>query len=146
MILKIPQSSKYARVTLPSQIEVTSRQLIFWEFSTHNSVISATTFIKSGPNIAPPCLFEVPRLLKSRNQVVQLPIIPLFQPPHHSKFKSTFDFHISVEIKLLHAWLCTQKNKSFECGIVINCSENVYCQKYIQLNTGVPLTWLSSIE
>ena len=146
MILKIPQSSKYARVTLPSQIEVTSQQLIFWEFSTHNSVISATTFIKSGPNIAPPCLFEVPHLLKSRNQVVQLPIIPLFQPPHHSKLESTFDFHISVKIKLLNAWLCTQKNKSFECGIVTNCSENIYCQKYIQLNTGVPLTWFSSIE
>ena len=146
MILKIPQSSEYARVTLPSQIEVTSRQLIFWEFSTHNSVISATTFIKSCPNFAPPCLLEIPHLLKSRNQVVQLPIILLFQPTHHSKLESIFNFHISVKIKLLNAWLCTLKNKSFKCGIVINCSENIYCQKYTWLNIGVPLTWFSSIE
>ena len=60
-------------ITLPSQIDVTSRQLIFWEISTHNSVISATTFIKNGPNFAPSRFFQAPRLLKSRNQEVQLP-------------------------------------------------------------------------
>ena len=79
--------------TLPSRIDVTSRQLIFWEFSTHNSVISTTTLIKNGPNFAPPRLFQAPRLLKSRNQVVQLPITSLFQPPHHSKLENVFDFH-----------------------------------------------------
>ena len=65
-------------VTLPSWIDVTSWQLIFREFSTHSSVISAITFIKNGPNFAPPRLFQAPRLLKSMNQVVQLPPTPLF--------------------------------------------------------------------
>ena len=89
-------------ITLPSQIDVTSRQLIFWEISTHNSVISATMFIKNGPNFAPPRLFQAPRLLKSRNQVFQLPPTPLFQPQHHS---ARFRFsHKSVKIKLLNAW------------------------------------------
>ena len=64
--------------TLPSQIDVAPRQLIFWEFSTHNFVISGATFIKNGPNFVPPRLFLAPRLLKSRNQVVQLPATPLF--------------------------------------------------------------------
>ena len=68
--------------------------LIFREFSTHDSVISGTTFIKNGPNFAPPHLFQAPRLLKSRNQVVQLPITLLFQPPHHSKLENVFDFHM----------------------------------------------------
>ena len=87
---------------LPSQVDVTSRQLILWEISTHNSVISATTFIKNGPNFAPPRLFQAPRLLKSRNQVVQLPPTPLFQLPYHS---ARFRFsHKSVKIKLLNAW------------------------------------------
>ena len=45
--------------------------------------------------------------------------------------------HKSVTIKLLNAWLCTRKNKSFECKIVINYFENIYCQMYIRLNTGV---------
>ena len=54
----------------------TSRQLIFWEFFTHNSVIWATTFIKNSPN-----------------SVVQLPTTPLFQPPHHLKLEDVFDFH-----------------------------------------------------
>ena len=90
------------RNTLPFRIDVTSRQLIFWEFSTNNSVIWATTFIKNGLNFAPPRLFQAPRLLKSRNQVVQLPPTPLFQPPHHS---ARFRFsHKSVKIKLLNAW------------------------------------------
>ena len=35
--------------------------------------------------------------------------------------------------------LCTRKNKSFECEMVINCFENIYYQMYIRLNTGVPL-------
>ena len=103
--------------TLPSRIDMTSRQLIFWEFSTHNSVIPATTFIKNDPNFAPPLLFQAPRLLKSRNKVAQLPTTPLFQPPHfqpkqfrtipHSKdyffrmqshaFK--FHFHFCVKIE-----------------------------------------------
>ena len=82
--------------TIPSRIDVTSRQLIFWAFFTHNSVISATTFVKKGPNFAPPLLFQAPRLLNSRNQVVQLPITPLFQPPHHSKLENVFDFHMKV--------------------------------------------------
>ena len=43
--------------TLPSPIDFTSRQLIFWEFSTNNSVISATTLIKNGPNFASLRLF-----------------------------------------------------------------------------------------
>ena len=59
-------------------IDVTSQQLLFWEFYTHNSVISATIFIKNGPSFAPPRLFQATHLLKSRNQVVQLPITPLF--------------------------------------------------------------------
>ena len=89
-------------LTLPSQIEVTSRHLISWEISTRNSVISAMSFIKNDPNFAPPRLFQAPRLLKSRNQVVQLPPTPLFQPPHHS---ARFRFsHKSVKIKLLNAW------------------------------------------
>ena len=79
-------------ITLPSRMDVTSRQLIFWEFSTHNSVISATTFIKNGPNFPTPRLFQATRLLKSRNQVVQLPTAPLFQPPDHSKLENVFDF------------------------------------------------------
>ena len=62
-----------AKESFPSRIDMTSRKLIFWEFYTHNSVISATTFIKNGPNFAPPCLFQEPHLSKSRNQVVQLP-------------------------------------------------------------------------
>ena len=114
-------SAGLEKLTLPSWIDVTSQQLIFWEFSMHNSVISATTFIKNGPNFAPPRLFQAPRLLKSRNQVVQLPITPLFQPPTTSlKIREHFRFsHKSVKIKLLNAWLCTRKNKSFECEIVI---------------------------
>ena len=81
---------------ITSRIDVTSRQLIFLEFSTQNSVISVTTFIKNGPNFAPPHLFQAPRLLKSRNQVVQLHPTPLLQPPHHSKLEHAFDFHIKV--------------------------------------------------
>ena len=89
-------------LTLPFQIEVTSRHLISWEISTRNFVISAISFIKNDPNFAPPRLFQAPRLLKSRNQVVQLPPTPLFQPPHHS---ARFRFsHKSVKIKLLNAW------------------------------------------
>ena len=90
---------KILSITLPSRIDETSRRLIFRKFPTLNSVISATTFIKNGPNFAPPRLFQAPRLLKSRNQVVQLPITPLFQPPHHSKLKNVFDFHIKVKKK-----------------------------------------------
>ena len=131
--------------TLPSWIDVTSRQLILSEFSIDNSY-SAITFIKNSPDFAPPGLFQALRLLKSRNQVVQLPITPLFQPPHHSKLENVFDFHIKVKIKLLNAWLLTRKNKSFECGIVINCFENIYCQRYIRLNTGVLLIRFNSIE
>ena len=89
----------YSRVflfTVPSRINVTSRQLIFWEFSTRNSVISATTFIKNGPNFTLRRLFKASRLLKSRNQVVQLPATPLFQPLHHSKLENVFDFYIKV--------------------------------------------------
>ena len=93
--LYVCEMQEMSRLTLPSGIDVTSQQLIFWEFSTHISVISATTFIKNGPNFAPPRLFQAPRLLKSRNQVVQLPITPLFQSPHHSKLKSVFDFYIA---------------------------------------------------
>ena len=47
------------------------------------------------------------------------------------KIRERFRFsHKSVKIKLVNAWLCTRKNKSFECGIVINCFENIYCQMY----------------
>ena len=45
-----------------------------------------------------------------------------------------------------YAWLCIRKNKSFECGIVINCFENVYCQMCIRLNAGVLLIRFNSIE
>ena len=38
------------------------------------------------------------------------------------------------------------ENKSFECGIVINRFEKIYCQMYIRLNTGVPLIRFNSIE
>ena len=56
-------------------MDVTPRQLIFWEFSTHNSVISATTFIKNGLNFPPPLLFQAPRLLKSRNHILATPCL-----------------------------------------------------------------------
>ena len=38
------------------------------------------------------------------------------------------------------------ENKSFECGIVINYIENIYCQRHIRLNTGVLLIRFNSIE
>ena len=114
-IKEIPLPLLTRMITLPS------RQLICWEFSIHNSVILATTFIKNGPNFTPSRLFQAPYLLKSRNQIVQLPITLLFQPPHHSKLECFWFSQKSVKIKLLNAWLCTQKNKSFKCGIVINC-------------------------
>ena len=41
-----------SKIILPSRINVTPWQLIFWEFSTHKSVISGTTFTKNGPNFA----------------------------------------------------------------------------------------------
>ena len=82
--------------TLSSRINVTSRQLIFWEFSAHNFVVSANTFIKNGPNFALPRLFQATRLLKSRNQKVQLSTTPLFKPPHRTKLENVFDFHIKV--------------------------------------------------
>ena len=123
----------------PSRIDIMSRKLIFWEFYTHKSVISATTFIKNGPNFAPPCLFQEPHLLKSRNQEVQLPTTLIWAT-------RLLKINIKVKIKLLNAWLYTQKNKSFECGIVINCFENIYCQMYMQLNTGVLLIQFNSIE
>ena len=63
------------------------------------------------------------------------------------KIRERFQFsYKSVKIKLLNAWLCTQKNTSFECGIVINCFENIYCQMYIQLNTSVLSIRFNSIE
>ena len=34
----------------------------------------------------------------------------------------------------------------FECGININCFENVYCEMYIRLNTGVLSIRFNSIE
>ena len=68
----------YDQNTLSSWIDVTSQQLIFWEFSTHNSVILVTTFIKTGPNFALLRLFQTPGLSKSSNQLVQLLTTPLF--------------------------------------------------------------------
>ena len=94
--MKIVHTKQVTGELLPSRIDVTPWQLIFWEFSTHNSVISAITFIKNGPNVAPSPLFQAPRLLKWRNQIVQLPPTPLFQPPHHSKLEQVFDFHKKV--------------------------------------------------
>ena len=82
-IVKSLHTNVICTVTLASRTDVTSWQLIFREFSTQNSVISATTFIKNRQKVAPPRLFQAPRLLKSRNQVVPLPITPLFQSPHH---------------------------------------------------------------
>ena len=38
------------------------------------------------------------------------------------------------------------ENKSFDGGIVINCFENIYCQMYIRLNTGVLSIWYNSVE
>ena len=95
--LRNKRKSKYlCKSTLPSRIDVVPRKLIFWEFSTHNFVMSGSTFIKNGPNFASPRLYLAPRLLKSRNQVVQFPATALFQPPHHSKPENVFDFHIEV--------------------------------------------------
>ena len=68
----------------------------FWQFSTQNSVISATTFIKNGPNFPPQCLFQAPRLLKSRNQVAQLPTTSLLQARHQSNLENVLNFHIKV--------------------------------------------------
>ena len=48
--LRLTYSQLHYLITLPSRTDVTSRQLVFWEFSTHNSVVSATTFIKNGPS------------------------------------------------------------------------------------------------
>ena len=54
------------------------------------------------------------------------------------KIRERFRFSLkSVKIKLLNAWLCTRKNKSFKCWIVINCFENIYCPRYIGLKTEV---------
>ena len=38
------------------------------------------------------------------------------------------------------------ENQSFECGIVINGFENIYCQMYIRLNTSVLLIRFNSTE
>ena len=82
--------------TLPSRIDMKSRQLIIWEFSTHSSAILVTMFIENNPNFGPSRLYQAPRLLKSRNQAVQLPMTPLFQQTHHSKLENVFDIHIKV--------------------------------------------------
>ena len=39
-----------------------------------------------------------------------------------------------------------KENKTFECGIVINWLENIYCQMYMRLNTGVLLIRFNLIE
>ena len=130
--------------TLPSRIDVTSWQLIFWELSTLNSVISATTFIKNGPNFTPPRLFQVPRLLKSRNQVVQFPTTPLFQPPHHAELENVFGFHIKVwkwNVKCMTKHMEKQIFRVWDSYIY-----NIYCQIYIRLNTGMLLIRFNSIE
>ena len=94
--------------TVPSRIDVTSRQLILWEFSTHNSVISATTFVKNGSNFAPPRLFQAPRLLKSRNQVVQLPIT--ISATASLKIRERFRFSHKSENKTVYCiTMCTEK-------------------------------------
>ena len=59
------------------------------------------------------------------------------------KIRKCFRFsHKNVKIKLE----CTQKNKSFEWGIVRNCFENIYCQIFIWMNTDVLLIQFNSIE
>ena len=129
---------------LPNRRDATA--INFLRIFHHNSVISATTFIKNGPNFAPPRLLQAPRLLKSRNQIVYLPITPLIQPLHHSKIRERFQFlHKRVKIKLKCMVTHTEKI-SFECGIVINRFENIYCQRYIRLTTGVLLIRFGSIE
>ena len=125
--------------TLPSRIDVTPRQLIFWEFSTQNSVISATTFIINGPNFAPPRFFffgiTVIKIKESSSSGFRNSVISVTAS---LKIRECFQFsHKNVKIKLLNAWLCTRKNKSFECGIVINCFQNICRQMYKRLNTGV---------
>ena len=126
-ILRVPMWIEL--ITLPSRIDVAPQQLIFWEFSTRNSVIPDTTFIKIKESSSS----------ASRNSVISATA--------SLKIRERFRFsHKSVKIKLLNAWLCTRKNKSFERGIVINCFENIYCQMYIRLNTGVLLIRFNSIE
>ena len=112
-------SAGLEKLTLPSWIDVTSQQLIFWEFSMHNSVISATTFIKNGPNFAPPRLFQAP-LVKIKESSSSASHNSVISATASLKIRERFRFsHKSVKIKLLNAWLCTRKNKSFECEIVI---------------------------
>ena len=86
--------------SLPNRRDVMA--INFLKIFTHNSVNSATTFTKNGPNFAPPRLFQAPRLLKSRNQVVQLPIT--ISATASLKIRERFRFsHKSVKIKLLNA-------------------------------------------
>ena len=84
------------------------------------------------------------KIKKSSSSASQNSVIPATES---LKIRERLWFsHKSVKIKLLNAWLLTRKNKSFECGIVINCFENIYCQRYIRLNTGVLLIRFNSIE
>ena len=93
--------SKVDYFSLPNRRDVTA--IIFLIIFHPQLCYFSHTFIKNGPNFAPLRLFQAPCLLKSRNQVVQLPPTPLFQPPHQSKLEHVFDFHIKVKIKLLNA-------------------------------------------
>ena len=78
--------------TLPSRIDVTSRQLIFWEFSTNNCYFSHNNYQK-WPKLCTTTLILGTTFIKIKNQVFQLPTTLLFQPPHHSKLENVFDFH-----------------------------------------------------
>ena len=127
------RTSKYTnnckcKYILLSWIDVTSQKLILWEFSTHNSVIWATMFIKNAPNFTPPCLLQAPLLL--------------LQGINHC-------ISATASLKIGECFwfsLCTWKNKSFKCEIVINCFENIYYQSCIWLKTGVPLIRFNSIK
>ena len=102
---------------------------------------------QNGPNFAPPRLLQAPHLSKSNYQVVQLPTTPFISATASLKIRERFRFSDkSVKIKLLNAWPCTRNNKSFECTIVINYFESIYCQMYIRLNTSVLLIQFYSIE
>ena len=126
--------------TLPTRIDVTSRQLIFWEFSTYSYVyqkypkpptttlIPGTTFIK------------IKESSTSASHKSVIPATASLKIREHFRFS-----HKSVKTKLFNVWLCAWKNKSFECWIVINSFENIYGQAYIRL-IHVLLIRFNSIE
>ena len=86
-------------LSLPKYRDVTT---IFWEYSTHNSVISVSTFM-------PGTTF-----IKIKESSSSAPHNSVISATASLWIRESFWFsHKSVKITLLNAWLCTRKNKSF---------------------------------